>query len=277
LNSLDRRSALLLALAAPFAAASAAAAASDTTSGAKPPDHDMRGVDALEHAQGNEKIALLAYPGFTLLDLTGPHYMLSNLLGATVHVVAKTLEPVHPDNGPAIVPTITLADCPADLTLVMVPGGTRGTVAAMQDPEILAFLRDRAERARWMASVCTGALVLGAAGLLHGYRATSHWVVRDLLAQFGATPVDERVVFDRDRITGAGVTAGLDFGLRVVDALRGRPYAQAVALLGEYEPEPPFRAGTPKSAPASTTKMLSDMLAGFVASAREAAIASGRA
>lgn len=268
LVALDRRSVLLLGMAASFAALTAAAAASTLSSPAASPAPDsmaMSKLDASSGAHGNEVIALLAYPGFTLLDLVGPHYMLGNMLGATVHIVAKTTDPVHPDMGPAIVPTTSMNDCPADLTLVMIPGGTNGTIAAMQDDATLAFLRARARRARWMTSVCTGALVLGAAGLLRGYRATSHWVVRDLMSDFGAIPTDERVVFDRDRITGSGVTAGLD---SVVSALRGVPYAQAVQLLAEYDPTPPLHAGTPRTAPAQTTQMLREMLAPFVDQAR---------
>jgi putative intracellular protease/amidase len=269
--ALDRRSLLLLGMAASFAAVTAAATASTLSSPASSPAPDpmaMSKLNASSGAHGNEVIALLAYPGFTLLDLVGPHYMLGNMLGATVHIVARTTDPVHPDMGPAIVPTISMNDCPADLTLLMIPGGTRGTLAAMQDDATITFLQDRARRARWMTSVCTGALVLGAAGLLRGYRATSHWVVRDLLSDFGAIPTDERVVFDRDRITGSGVTAGLDFGLSVVSELRGVPYAQAVALLAEYDPAPPVHAGTPRTAPTQTTQMLREMLAPFVDQAR---------
>jgi transcriptional regulator GlxA family with amidase domain len=137
----------------------------------------------------------------------------------------------------------------------------------MQDPAILHFLEDRGKRARYVTSVCTGSLLLGAAGLLDGYRATSHWVTRDLLRIFGATPVNERVVQDRNRITGAGVTAGIDFGLTLVGSLRDRLYAESVQLLAEYAPDPPFDAGTPERAPPEATAIMDAMFAQFVANA----------
>jgi len=273
---LDRRSAILAGLFASFAAATARSDGGQSASAQQDPQHDMSLIERMPGAHGNETIVLVAYPGFTLLDLVGPQYMLGNLLGATVHIAAKSLDPVHSDMGPALVPTTTFADCPTEVTLVMLPGGTSGTLAAMQDAGLLAFLRDRARHARWMASVCTGSLVLGAAGLLRGYRATSHWVARDLLADFGAMPVNERVVFDRDRVTGAGVTAGLDFGLSMVQKLRGREYAEAVQLLGEYDPAPPLHAGSLDEAPHETVAMLEQMLAGFVDKAKSIAAGATR-
>lgn len=152
-------------------------------------------------------------------------------------------------------------------------------MAAMRDTAILDFLADRGSRARWVTSVCTGSLLLGAAGLLQGYRATSHWVTRSLLKDAGAIPVDARVVQDRNRVTGAGVSAGLDLGLYLVGKLRDRPYAETVQLLAEYAPEPPYDAGTPRTAPAEARVMLEGMFTEFNPRARaafEAARAEGR-
>lgn len=241
---------------------------------AVPADHDMTMFPA--HWHGKEQIAFLAYPGFTALDLVGPHYMLGNLMGATVHIVAKSAEPVMSDMKLAVVPTATFETCPQDLDIICVPGGTSGTLAAMQDAATMAFLKDRGSRARFITSVCTGALVLGAAGLLTGYKATTHWVARDVLKAFGAEPVDARVVTDRNRITGGGVTAGLDFGLSLVAHLRDADYAKALQLLAEYQPAPPFDAGTPERAGAATVGMMRAMFAPFVADALKVAETTSR-
>ena len=235
------------------------------------PGHDMSAFPA--HWHGKEQVAFLAYPEFTALDLVGPHYMLGNLMGATMHIVAKTPEPVVSDMKLTIVPTATFETCPKDIDIICIPGGSTGTLAVMQDPATLAFLRDRGSRAKFITSVCTGSLVLGAAGLLEGYKATSHWATRDLLRDFGAEPIDSRVVVDRNRITGAGVTAGLDFGLTLVAKLRDADYAKAVQLLAEYQPEPPFNAGTPATAGPIPTKLLADMFIPLVASIKGVAAA----
>ncbi|MDX2158971.1 MAG: DJ-1/PfpI family protein [Hyphomicrobiaceae bacterium] len=245
--------------------------------GAAPPaeqTHDMSHFPA--HWHGAEKIAFLAYPQFTALDLVGPHYMLGNLMGATTHIVARTREPVVSDMKLAIVPTATFDECPKDLDIICVPGGTAGTLAAMQDEATIAFLKDRGSRAKFVTSVCTGSLLLGAAGLLRGYKATSHWVTRDILRIFGAEPVDQRVVIDRNRMTGGGVTAGLDFGLSLVAKLRDADYAKALQLLAEYQPAPPFDAGTPAKAGAEATGMMTAMFDQFVKDARAAAEAAVR-
>lgn len=211
----------------------------------------------------NEQIAMLIYPEFTALDLIGPQYMFANLMGATVNIVARTMQPVRSDTRVTFMPSITFEDCPNQLDILFVPGGTQGTLAAMRDDKILEFLADRGSRAKLVTSVCTGSLLLGAAGLLRGYRATSHWITLDLLSEFGATPVSERVVFDRNRVTGAGVTAGIDFGLSLVEKMRDGEYARAVQLLAEYDPAPPFDSGSVKKADPRTTRMLSGMLDGF--------------
>lgn len=236
--------------------------------------HDMSGFPA--HWHGKEQIAFLAYPHFTALDLVGPHYMLGNLMGATTHIVAKTREPVVSDMKLTIVPTTTFDECPRDLDILFVPGGTTGTLAAMQDEKTVAFLKDRGSRARFITSVCTGSLLLGACGLLEGYKATSHWAARDALRSFGATPVDARVVTDRNRITGAGVTAGLDFGLALVAKLRDPQYAKALQLLAEYQPEPPFNAGTPALAGPEIAGMMTAMLTPFVDAVRSVAGQRGK-
>ena len=191
-------------------------------------------------------IGLLLFPDLTQLDLTGPFEVFTKFPEAKVHLVWKTLEPITAGGGMTIAPTITFADCPA-LDLICVPGGS-GVNALLSDPDVLAFVKRQASGARYVTSVCTGALVLGAAGLLQGKRATTHWMSRDMLAAFGATPVVERVVIDGNTITGAGVTAGIDFALVVAGQAFGEETAKSIQLNIEYDPHPPFDAGTPESA-----------------------------
>lgn len=248
-------------------AAAAAASIRAAASADPPPAHDMTGVPPDWH--GSERIAMLIYPGFTALDMVGPHYMLSSLMGATTLVIARDRQPVRSDTGLVITPDLALSEWTGDIDILCVPGGTSGTLAAMEDAETIRFLRDVGARARFITSVCTGSLILGAAGLLEGYRATSHWVTRSLLPIFGAMPEDARIVRDRNRITAAGVTAGLDFGLSLVGELRDTAYAQGVQLLAEYAPEPPFGAGTPRTAPPAVQGMLTGMFAGFMVKAEE--------
>jgi cyclohexyl-isocyanide hydratase len=188
-------------------------------------------------------IGMLLFPRLTQLDLTGPFEVLHRLPGAQVHLAWKGLDPVVSDSGLAMVPTTTLDACPA-LDLLFVPGGS-GVTDLLDDPEALAFLRRQGVRARYVTSVCTGALLLGAAGLLAGYHATTHWAFHDLLPLVQALPVKERVVVDRNRITGGGVTSGIDFALRVAAEIAGEPFARGVQLVMEYDPEPPFRSGSP--------------------------------
>ncbi len=243
---------------------SSGAASSDTTvSKPEATGHDMRSAPA--SWRGNEQIAMMIYPQFTALDMVGPQYMLASMMGAKVHIVAKTLDPVRSDTELVFLPSKTFDDCPENLDILFVPGGTVGTLQAIKDERTLAFVADRGSRAKLVTSVCTGSLVLGAAGLLKGYQATSHWITRDLLKYVGAKPVDQRVVCDRNRITGAGVSAGLDFGLSIVELLRDTSYAQGVQLLAEYAPQPHLNAGTTQTAPAAVHDMLNTMFAGFVA------------
>ncbi|MFD0586471.1 DJ-1/PfpI family protein [Paenibacillus sp. GCM10027627] len=220
-------------------------------------------------AQRNENAAMLVYPGMTALDLVGPQYVFASILGMKVHLVSKSLKPILCDTGFSILPTMTLKKCPRELTVLFVPGGTEGTLAAIEDDETLAFVADRGQRATYVTSVCTGSLVLGAAGLLRGYKATSHWIARELLELAGAEPVNERVVFDRNRVTGAGVTAGFDFALSLAGKLRDDSYAKTIQLLAEYSPKPPYQSGTPEEAGPDITKMLTDMTAGFIEKASE--------
>lgn len=188
-------------------------------------------------------IGMLLFPRLTQLDLTGPFEVLHRMPETRVHLVWKDLAPVKAESGLAIVPTMTLADCPP-LDLVFVPGGV-GQADLMTDTEVLEFLRRHAKTARYVTSVCTGSLVLGAAGLLAGYAATSHWAFTELLPAFGATFEPGRVVVDRNRITAGGVTAGIDFGLRVVAEVAGEEVAKAIQLGLEYNPAPPFASGHP--------------------------------
>jgi cyclohexyl-isocyanide hydratase len=267
----DFHNGLAAALLAAIATAPKVAPATTTAKATAPPKagstHDMSMMPA--HWTGKEQIAMVVYPEFTALDMVGPQYMFASLMGAKVHIVAKTIAPVRSDTGLVFTPSMTFEDVPNDLDILFVPGGTTGTLAAIQDDVTLKFLADRGARAKLVTSVCTGSLLLGAAGLLQGYRATSHWVTRDLLGLVGATPVDARVVRDRNRITGAGVTAGLDFGLTIVEQLRDREYAQGVQLLAEYAPAPPLRAGTPRTAPAKVRNMMNEMFVGFLQTARD--------
>jgi cyclohexyl-isocyanide hydratase len=193
------------------------------------------------------RIGLVIFPKLTQLDLTGPLQVFSGVPGANVHLIWKRIEPVASDSVLTLTPTVTFADCP-QLDVICVPGGA-GTDDMVNDEEMLAFLRRQAKGARYITSVCTGSLVLGAAGLLRGYRAATHWSAMDFLAAFGATPTKTRVCIDRNRITGGGVTAGIDFALTLVSILVDRKTAEAVQLGLEYNPAPPFNSGSPDTAP----------------------------
>jgi cyclohexyl-isocyanide hydratase len=193
------------------------------------------------------RIGLLLFPRMTQLDLTGPFEVFAKMPDAEVLLLWKTLEPVEAETGLRLLPYATLKDC-QQLDVLCVPGGP-GVSALMEDREVLDFLREQATGARFVTSVCTGALVLGAAGLLRGKRATTHWGSHDLLAAFGTIPTKGRVVRDGNLFTGGGVTAGIDFALTVVAELAGAEAAQSIQLQIEYAPAPPFDAGTPETAP----------------------------
>ena len=211
-----------------------------------------------------QEILMLLYPQFTALDLVGPHHVFS-LLGAghKVRLVWKNKDEVVSDTGLSFRPTATFADATEEPAVIFVPGGTEGTLAAMEDKEIREFLVSRAAKANFVTSVCTGSLVLGAAGLLKGYKATTHWLTMETLKKFGADPVAERVVVDRNRITGGGVTAGIDFGLTLAAKLKDDNYAKAVQLMMEYDPQPPFKSGNPTVADKESVKMLRAMTVPF--------------
>ena len=200
------------------------------------------------------RIGMLLFPRMTQLDLTGPYEVLVRLPNTVVELVARTREPVTTDRGMQIVPTTTYSDCPP-LDVIMVPGGA-GQQELMEDEAALAFLRKAAASAKYVTSVCTGSLVLGAAGLLKGKRATSHWSAVDHLALLGAIPTHERVVIDGNVVTGAGVVSGIDFALRLAVILEGEEVARELQLQIEYDPDPPFDCGSPWRAPADVLERL---------------------
>jgi cyclohexyl-isocyanide hydratase len=192
-------------------------------------------------------IGLLLFPGMTQIDFAEPFEVFAQLPDTVVHVVAKALDPVQTDRGLVLVPTMTIAECPP-LDVVVVPGGP-GTQHLLHDDAMLEFLRRQAQQAKYVTSVCTGALVLGAAGLLSGYRATTHWLSMPLLELYGAAPVAQRVVVDGNRVTAGGCTSGMDFALQLAAMLRGVTIAQQIQLQLEYSPAPPFQSGSPAIAP----------------------------
>ena len=218
-----------------------------STTSATTPTTDAPSIPSPLPAQDGHRpvVAMVAYPQMTLLDLVGPHAALAATM--EVHLVAATLDDLVTDSGAVIRPSTTFADAPTDVDVLFVPGGA-GTAEAIADEQLLTFVADRGSRAPYVTSVCSGSLVLGAAGLLAGYRATSHWTALDLLPLFGAEIAAGRVVIDRNRITGGGVTAGIDFGLTLLDLLQGRHVAEMTQLAMEYDPHPPFDSGSPATA-----------------------------
>src|SRR3954469_22419824 len=214
------------------------------------------------------QIGILVFPRVTQLDFTGPLQVFSSVPGANVHLIWKRIEPVKSDSVMTLTPTITFADCP-QLDVLCVPGGF-GTDDMVNDEEMLAFLKKQAEGAKYITSVCTGSLVLGAAGLLKGYRATTHWSAMEALAPFGAIPTKTRVCTDRNRVTGGGVTAGIDFALTLVAQMVDRRTAEAIQLRLEYNPAPPFSAGSPDTAPPEILSLMRERIAPSQARRREA-------
>jgi len=195
------------------------------------------------------RIGAIIFPYMDQIDFTGPFEVLCRVPNSTFHIIARDLDPVRDEHGLMLTPEITFREAPP-LDVLVVPGGP-GQVGVMEDDETIAFIRDRADEAKYVFSVCTGALLCGAAGLLKGRVWTTHWASHHLLKEFGAIPIDERVVVDGKFISAAGVTAGLDGALRLVALLRGEEAAQQIQLAIEYQPEPPFDSGTPKRAPHS--------------------------
>lgn len=212
-------------------------------------------------------IGFLLFPGVQQLDLTGPHDVFASLPDATVHLVWKDIAPLKASSGLALTPDTTFDSCP-ELDVICIPGGA-GVGDLMEDSETLGFIRRKAGTARFVTSVCTGALVLGAAGLLRGRRATTHWAFHELLAPLGAIPVRERVVRDGNLVTGGGITAGIDFALTLASELVGKEEAQAVQLELEYAPAPPFNAGSLDTAPQSIVELVRHRSAGALARRQE--------
>lgn len=221
------------------------------------------------------RIGFLLFPNVTQLDLTGPYEVLARVPGAELHLVWKTLDPVRSDSGLRILPTTTFADAP-DFDLFLVPGGP-GVDPLLGDAETLAFVRRQGRAAQHLVSVCTGALVLGAAGLLKGRRAATHWASMPFLPAFGAEPVAQRVVVDGNLCTGGGVTAGIDVALALVGELQGKPRGQAIELFIEYAPQPPYGTGAPDRAPPELLATVRTILAPVLERRRaavEAAVAA---
>lgn len=204
------------------------------------------------------RFGMLLFPQVQQLDLTGPHEVFSMAPGSEVHLIWKRQTPVRSTSGLSLTPTTTFRECPP-LDVLCIPGGS-GINALLQDETVLAFVREQAAGARYVTSVCTGALVLGAAGLLKGKRATTHWNAHDTLAKLGATPVEARVVTDGTLITAGGVTSGIDFGLTLIAELFGQAEAETIQLMLEYAPAPPFTSGTPREASPQVLETAKDRL-----------------
>ena len=224
------------------------------------------------------QIGFLIYPGVVQLDVMGAYQVLAFPPNAQMHLLWKNLTPITSNEGLTIVPTTTLENCPT-LDVICVPGGGLGQVEVMKDAEILAFLQQQGATAQYVTSVCTGSIILAAAGLLQCYKATCHWAFRDQLAMLGVEVVPERVAIDRNRITGAGVTSGIDFGLILVSLLCGEDVAKMTQLMLEYNPEPPFNAGTPEMAGEGILQPLMQfgkpLVEAFLAQTKEKAVQLG--
>ena len=248
-----RRNALL-------SAVSAAALAGCGQSAAEP--QETKKGSAVEFVKN--EILMLVYPRFTALDLIGPQHVFALLgPGYKTRLVWKNTDEVMSDTGVPIRPTLAFKDCPDSPAVLFIPGGTEGTIAALEDREVREFVARIGEKARFVTSVCTGSLVLGAAGLLKDYKATCHWLALNDLQKFGAEPTASRVVQDRNRITGAGVTAGIDFALTLAAQLQDEDYAKSMQLMMEYDPQPPFESGNPTVASKESVQLLEAMAAPF--------------
>jgi cyclohexyl-isocyanide hydratase len=224
-----------------------AALAGVAAAGARPAAAQTGGFQAGAPAGGEPfRIGMIVFERMTNLDFVGPHDLLARVPQAQIYTLGKTLKPMLSDARTIIVADTLLKDAP-ELDMIFIGGGA-GTTTLMEDKEVLDWLRERAPRAKWITSVCTGALVLGAAGLLRGYKAATHWTAMDILPILGAIPVHERVVVDRNRISGGGVTAGIDFGLVTIAQLWGQELAETIQLGNEYDPQPPFQSGNPRTA-----------------------------
>lgn len=206
------------------------------------------------------EIGFLIYPGVTQLDCVSASEVLAFIPNANTQMVWKAVQPITTDRGFVMVPNVDFENCP-DLDVICVPGGME-QLSTMGDAEVMAFLRRQGQQAQYVASVCTGSLMLGAAGLLEGYRSACHWAFLDLLEAFGAIPSGERVVVDRNRFSGAGVTSGIDLALTLAAAIAGDNVAKQIQLALQYDPQPPFDAGAPAAAgPALVSKVCHDLTA----------------
>jgi cyclohexyl-isocyanide hydratase len=199
-------------------------------------------------------IGIVLFPGVTQLDFTGPYEVFTRFPNINLYLMSESLEPIRSDRGLTFLPDTTFAQAP-NLDVLFVPGG-RGINAKLEDKHFLKFIKTQGEQARYVTAVCTGALLLAAAGLLEGYRATTHWLSLDLLEMLGVEAVKQRIVIDRNRITGGGVTAGIDFGLAIAAELFGEMIAQEIQLQIEYNPQPPFNSGSPDTASADVLKLV---------------------
>ena len=220
------------------------------------------------------QIGMLIFPRLTQLDMTGPYEVLARLPNTVVHLIAHAMEPVKTDRGMMIMPTVTFADCPP-LDVIMVPGGP-GQQDLMEDKIVLEFLQRQARTAKYVTSVCTGSLVLGAAGLLKGKRATCHWAAMEHLAPLGAIAANEHVVVDGNIVTGAGVTSGIDFALKLAAILEGEDVARQIQLQIEYDPAPPYDSGSPRTASPAMVATVRSRLAPLNEQRREVARRVGR-
>ncbi len=214
-------------------------------------------------------IGMILFPRMTQLDFTAPYEVFSRMPNTRVHLLAETLEPVRSEYGLTITPDTSFENTPR-LDVLFVPGGA-GVNPLMESPAFLGYLREQGQKAQYITAVCTGALLLGAAGLLDGYRAATHWLSMDLLPIFGAQPVPERVVIDRNRITGGGVTAGIDFGLVLAAQLCGEDRAKEIQLMMEYAPAPPFQSGSPTTAEPALVETVTASRRGIQTARREIA------
>lgn len=212
-------------------------------------------------------VGMVLFPNLTQLDLTAPYEVFARMPNTSVYLLAATLEPIRSEGGLTINPDTQFDNTPP-LDVLFVPGGV-GVNPMMEDEKFLNFLREQGQQARYVTAVCTGTLLLAAAGLLQGYRATTHWLSMELLGMLGVQPVSERVVIDRNRITGGGITAGIDFGLVVASELFGKAVAQEIQLMMEYAPEPPFHSGSPKSADAALVERVTTARKGIQDTRRE--------
>jgi len=220
------------------------------------PGDSARVQDPWSLEMSNFNVGFVIFPDLTQLDFTGPLQVLARLPQSTTHIVAKSDAPVPSDCGLSLLPTRTFANCPP-LDLICIPGGVNGVIGAIGDRETIEFVRKQADAAKYVTSVCSGAFVLGVAGLLKGRRVTTHWAYTDLLPLVGATYEKARVVKDGNVITAGGVTSGIDFGLSVVAELAGETTAQTIQLGIEYDPAPPFDSGHPDRAPTAVKSALS--------------------